>query len=189
MEGFEVIGEAENGEELLDKIRKSPCDVVLLDVDMPVMDGLEACLALRSAHPDIKVLILSMHDDRHLIQKVMEAGAHGYILKNSGIEELSTGLEAILSGKKYFSSDLTLRLLDTQNRPAGVFSKELDILTDREIEVLKLIAAGMSNKEIGDKLFISHRTVDSHRTSLMKKLSVHNVAGLIRFAIKHRLTR
>jgi DNA-binding NarL/FixJ family response regulator len=187
IEGFSVVAQAENGQELIKKIENSPCDIVLLDVDMPIMDGLEALMRLKEKYPKIKVLVLSMHDDKVLIQNVMHKGADGYMLKNSGIDELKNGLEAVMSGKQFFSTDVTMRLLDDKDRPKNVFSKELELLSEREMDVLKHIAAGLSNKEIGDKLFISHRTVDSHRTSIMKKLGVHNVAGLIRIALKHRL--
>lgn len=188
IDGYTIAGQASNGRELLEIMEYTPCDIVLLDVDMPVMDGLEATVHIKQLHPAIKVLVLSMHDDIALIQSVMEKGADGYMLKNSGIEELQNGLEAVMSGNRFFSPDVTQRLHNEHPQTRNPFSKELEMLSEREIEVLRLIAAGRSNKEIGDKLFISHRTVDSHRTHLMKKLDIHNVAGLIRFALKHRIT-
>lgn len=183
---FELIADANNGQEMVKLVNTLKLDLVLMDIDMPIMNGIQATQEIKKSHPHIKVLILSMHNEKGVIQKVMEAGADGYILKNSDHKELLDAVRKVAAGQKYFSSDVTMTLL---NPTAGNSeeSKVLSELTEREIEILKLIAEGFSNKEIGDKLFISHRTVDTHRTNLMKKLDVHNIAGIIKFAIKNKL--
>jgi len=152
---------------------------------MPEMDGIEATKQIKTHFPEVKIVILTMHDEQSLVKKLLEIGADGYILKNSSKTELEMAIRQIQSGKKHFSSEVTMILLEEES-PAEV-NAQLKQLTEREIEILKLISEGLSNKEIGDQLFISHRTVDTHRTNLMKKLDVHNVAGLIRFAIKNGL--
>ena len=128
-----------------------------------------------------------MHEERALVKKMTDSGAKGYLFKNSDKEELLLAIKRVHEGGVYFSSALTLNLLGAEKMEKGSTSEGnvAYMLTDREIEILKLIASGLSNKEIGDQLFISHRTVDTHRTNLMKKLEINNIAGLIRFAIKN----
>lgn len=184
---FELIADANNGQEMVKLVNTLKLDLVLMDIDMPIMNGIQATQEIKKTHPDIKILILSMHNEKGVIQKVMEAGADGYILKNSDHKELLDAVRKVASGQKYFSSDVTMTLLNPSNGQSSEDNKVLSELTEREIEILKLIAEGFSNKEIGDKLFISHRTVDTHRTNLMKKLDVHNIAGIIKFAIKNKL--
>lgn len=185
---FEVVAMANDGMELIKLLELVKADVVLTDMDMPNMNGLEVIKRLRQDDHKAKILVLTMHNEKALVQKVMSAGANGYLLKNSDREEFMDAIEKVMDGQTYFSSEVTMALLNTDK----VDSTEIGVvsvaqMTDREIEILKLVAEGMNNKEVGDKLFISHRTVDTHRTNLMKKLDVHNVAGLIRFAIKNGL--
>jgi DNA-binding NarL/FixJ family response regulator len=183
--GFQFKAHALNGEEALKLAANLKIDVFLMDIDMPVMSGIDATKRLKAEYPHIKVIILTMHDEKSIIKMLMDIGADGYLLKNSNREELVLAIRNVASGKKHFSSDVTMSLLQPDEpKHQGDDLKEL---TEREIEILKLIAEGLSNKEIGEKLFISHRTVDTHRTNLMKKLEVHNIAGLIRFAIKNGL--
>lgn len=189
---FELIGTANNGKEALKLTKALQPDIVLMDIDMPVMNGLEATARIKEDFKDTAVIILTMHNERSLIKKVMDLGADGYLLKNSDREDLSEALMKVASGKNFFSSDVALALLNEDGKSSSKFSShsdalELSRLTEREIEILKLIADGSSNKEIADALFISHRTVDTHRTNLMKKLDIHNVAGLIKFAINNGL--
>lgn len=184
---FELIADANNGQQLLKLVNTLKIDLVLMDIDMPIMNGIQATQELKKTHPHVKVLILSMHNEKGVIQKVMEAGADGYMLKNSDHLELLDAVRKVASGQKYFSSDVTLTLLNPTSVQNIDEDKIVQDLTEREIEILKLIAEGFSNKEIGEKLFISHRTVDTHRTNLMKKLDVHNIAGIIKFAIKNKL--
>ena len=187
-----VVAEANNGQMAVTLCSTLKIDLVMMDIDMPVMNGLEATQQIKKNNPGIKVVVLTMHDEPALIRRIMEIGADGYLLKNSDQEELVDALRKVISGQKYFSAEVTMALAGGKGinesftlRPADAVL--LAQLTEREIEILKQIAEGLSNKEIGDKLFISHRTVDTHRTNLMKKLDVHNIAGLIRFAIRNGL--
>lgn len=189
---FEIVASARNGKEGLQLAETFRPNIVLMDIDMPVMNGLEATRRIKSELKECKVIILTMHNEASLIKKVMEIGADGYLLKNSDREEFHNALCSVSKGKSYFSAEVTQQLLNPEQKRNSTFeidedTVQLSKLTEREIDVLKQIAEGLSNKEIGDKLFISHRTVDTHRTNLMKKLEVHNIAGLIKFAIKNGL--
>lgn len=186
-EGVKVIATANNGRELLRLLEILDTDVVLMDIDMPVMNGIETMQAIKNSNKSCKVIILTMHEERALVKKMTDSGAKGFLFKNSDKEELLLAIKRVHEGGVYFSSALTLNLLGAEKMEKGSTSEGnvAYMLTDREIEILKLIASGLSNKEIGDQLFISHRTVDTHRTNLMKKLEINNIAGLIRFAIKN----
>jgi len=182
VEGMQVIGDASNGKEAIELLKVLDVDVVLMDIDMPVMNGLDATKAIKAKPGKTKVIILSMHCESGMVKELIGIGADGYILKNASKEELIQAIQKVAAGQQYFATDVTLSLLNNKQNPNH---SNLDVeLTNRELEILKLIADGFSNKEIGEKLFISHRTVDTHRTNLMKKLEVNNIAGLISFAIK-----
>jgi len=188
VDGFEVVGEANNGSDLVRIVENIKVDVALTDIDMPVMNGIEAIKEIRRTDREIKLLALTMHNEKALVQKVIEAGANGYLLKNADRDEFIEAIKKVIEGQQYFSSEVTMTLLNKGTSGSSNISHyDLSQLTERETEILKLVAEGSSNKEIGDRLFISHRTVDTHRTNLMKKLDVHNVAGLIRFAMKNGL--
>ncbi|MBU1008555.1 MAG: response regulator transcription factor, partial [Bacteroidetes bacterium] len=184
---IKVISTANNGADLLRQLGFIKPDIVLMDIDMPIMNGIEATQQVKSTYPDIKIIMLTMHDEKAMVKKLTDIGACGFILKNSDKDELLQAIKRVHQGGKYFSSELTLNLISHGISPVmpGSVDDKKAMLTEREIEILKLIAEGLSNKEIGDKLFISHRTVDTHRTNLMKKLDVSNIAGLIRYAIKN----
>jgi len=187
---FEVIGAVSNGKDAVDFIAtKEKPDIAVLDIDMPVMNGINATREIKKNFNGVRVLTLSMHNEKGVIQTLMDAGADGYILKNSSREELEKGIRAICRGETFFSTDVTMSLLNqsTEITANNEIPEEVKDLTEREVEILKLVAEGYSNKEIGERLFISHRTVDTHRTNLMKKMDVHNVAGLIRIALKSGL--
>lgn len=187
---IEVIALAHNGREALDLVARHKPDVVLLDIDMPVMTGPEALELMRAAHPQARVIMLTMHYEKALIELCVKRGAAGYLLKNTTRDELLMALHKVAAGQTYFSGDVTMALLNqpvADVRAQQAATTGLDELTDREMEILKLIAEGLSNTQIGDKLFISPRTVDTHRTNLMRKLNVSNIAGLIRIAYKNKL--
>lgn len=153
-----------------------------MDIDMPEMNGLEAARIIQKTYPTVKVIVLSMHDEKAMIQALIGAGVDGYLLKNTPKAELVKAIYEVANGSSYFPVEVKSRLLE---KDSDSFRKgKLAELTDRELEILTCIAEGLSNKEIGEKLFISHRTVDTHRTNLMQKLDVHNVAGLVRLAIQ-----
>ena len=192
IDGFQVIATAENGKQAIELAEHLKIEIILMDVDMPLMNGLEATIQLKREKPEIKIIILTMHGDPSLIKRMMEIGANGFLLKNSDREEFDNALKRVADGKTYFSGDAAQAVITGENVTPGNFAVGTDAillskLTEREREILKLIAKGLSNKEIGNKLFISHRTVDSHRTNLMKKLQVHNSAALIKLAVSNGL--
>ena len=180
-----VVGEANNGREAIRLLSILNIDVILMDIDMPVMNGIEALKEIKRNLRDVKVIILSMHQESAMIKNLISIGADGYLLKNTNQDELVEAIRKVAGGKHCFSSGVTMSLLNETKNNSKSVDLQSEALTEREIEILKLIAEGFSNKEIGSKLFISHRTVDTHRTNLMKKLNTNNIAGLISFAIKN----
>ncbi len=180
-----------NGKEVLEHLQRvfpSVPNVLLLDIDMPVMNGIECAKEVLARFPKVNVAMLTMHAEKSLITELMEMGVNGYLLKTIEKKELVQAIHDIAEGKDYFTSDVTRALLKPQSKPAPLqASPVFRDLSEREKEIISLVAAGMSNKEIGEKLFISHRTVDTHRTNIMKKLEVNNVAGVIRFAFQNGL--
>ncbi|MFY9153807.1 MAG: response regulator transcription factor [Prolixibacteraceae bacterium] len=184
-EEFLLAGEANNGREALRLIQMFDVDVVLMDIDMPVMNGIDTLKEISKNHPGTKVIILSMHQEAGMIKSLINIGANGYLLKSCSQDELIEAIQKVASGQSYFSTDVTLSLLNSNPGNQSAANQANEMLTDRETEIIKLIAEGFSNREIGSKLFISHRTVDTHRTNLMKKLNVGNIAGLISYAMKN----
>lgn len=185
---FKVIQTVNNGQEALNFIQKTIIDIVLLDINMPIMDGIECAKKILTEFPKTKVAILSMHQEMSIIKELISIGVKGYMLKTIPAEELQIAINNIHNGKDYFNSEITKALITgkTENHiPYIKKSAVTEELTERETEIIKLLAEGMTNKQIGEALFISPRTVDSHRTNLMKKLDLHNVASLIRFAFKN----
>jgi DNA-binding NarL/FixJ family response regulator len=179
-----VAGEANNGREALRILDLIEIDVVLMDIDMPVMNGIDTLKEIRRRGSAVKVIILSMHNEAGMIKSLVNLGANGYLLKSSSQDEVVNAIRKVADGQSYFSTEVTLSLLNKSQNGIQT-NPQVELLTDRETEIIQLIAEGFSNKEIGDKLFISHRTVDTHRTNLMKKLNVSNIAGLISYAIKN----
>ena len=182
-----IVGEADNGREVLDFINKGhKIDVVLADINMPELDGLSLLKELKTRNIDTKVVILSMHDNEKYIAEAFSEGAAGYLLKNVGAEELIFSLKHVHSGSRYLCSELSTLMLDKVIRTSsnGVGSNETNIeFSTREIEVLHLIAEGLTNSEMSEKLFISKRTVEGHRQSLIDKTGSRNTATLIKFAV------
>ena len=185
---FEFIAVANDGKRLVQIIESVQIDVALVDIDMPIMNGMQAIEAIKAIKPEVQFIALTMHNEKGMIQKVVAAGASAYILKNIDQQDLVKAINKAATGGKYFSDEVTLTLAGSGNKSDSTSFQNVALnhdLTEREIEILKWIAQGYSNKEIGDKLFISHRTlVDTHRTNLMKKLEVHNIADLIRYALR-----
>lgn len=182
---YVIKGVAQNGRMAIDMLSVLKVDIILMDIDMPEMNGIEAVKFIKKQMPEKKILMLTMHDERAMIKMMMEIGADGYLLKNSPKAELLNALECISNEGTYFSEEVTSVLLQADQSKSN--GKILADLTEREIEIIKLVSEGFSNKQIGEKLFISHRTVDTHRTNLMNKIEVHNVAGIVKFAIAHGL--
>ena len=183
--GVRIIAEAENGLQLVEQARILEPHLVITDIDMPVMSGIDAVKQLRKEFPELKILVLTMHKDKSFYTKMKEAGANGYIHKNIDKEELLFAIHKVSSGKEYTSTEIH----EEPEAPAIPAAVTADALTKREIEILIHIAEGLTNAEIGNKLFISDRTVDTHRTNIMRKLNVNNVAGLIRYAYTNNLVK
>ena len=179
---FEVVGEAASGTEALALTSRLHPDVVVLDISMPEMTGLEVAGRLRASSPKTRVLMLSMHDNAEYVLESVRAGAHGYLLKDTAATELRDAIRAICQGESYFSPPVASRL-SAAVREERVTQAGLEQLTGREREVLLGIARGRTNKEIAGQLGISHRTVETHRESLMRKLQLRTVAELTRFAL------
>jgi two-component system response regulator NreC len=182
------VGVATNGAEALEVLTHIATDVVLMDIDMPVMDGIEATQRVKREHAAVKVIVLSMHDEPAVVQRVMEQGADGYLVKNCGREELLYAIRAVHAGQRHFTGAVVDGLVRQKGEQAAQ-NELLKDLSERELEVLAALAEGLGNKEIGDRLFISPRTVDTHRTNLMRKLGIHNLAGLVRVAMKAGLVK
>jgi DNA-binding NarL/FixJ family response regulator len=186
LEDYQVVGEAANGRQFLDLLEKSVPDLVLLDINMPVMDGIEAATIAQKLYPDLKIITLSMYGEEDYYYKMVNAGVKGFVLKNSDIKEVKTALDVVYDGGSFFSSELLQNLVNSLKSSSK--SKETHAeLSEREMEILILICQGLSNQEIGDKLFISKRTVDKHRANILEKSESKNTAQLVVYAIKNKL--
>ncbi len=181
----EVTGEAANGQEVIGLLRRGvKADVILLDYEMPLLNGLDALEQIKRDFFGVKVILLTMLNQRELIQSAVEKGVNGFLFKNASLDELSEAIRRVARGESYFASEVTLALLKPTHNPDQGLLRQL---TGREIEVLRLVAHGYSSTEIGARLFISPRTADTHRNNLIQKLGVNGIAGLVQFAIKNKL--
>jgi DNA-binding NarL/FixJ family response regulator len=186
---IEVIGEADNGRKAVKLALEKKPDIVIMDIAMQDMTGIEATRQIKSNNPEIKVIALSMHSERQIVVGVFRAGASGYLLKESSSLELVDAIRTIHLGRKYLSqkiSDIVLQEISDVKKD----TKEIgvDVLTNRECEILQLISEGNSTKKIADILFISPKTVESHRANIMEKLNIHNIPELTKYAIRAGLT-
>ncbi|GAA4441252.1 response regulator transcription factor [Pontibacter saemangeumensis] len=185
-----VVGEASNGRELLELLPETPADVVLMDINMPEMDGYEATRRVRELYPGTQVIALSMLNNEPFVQKMIGSGAAGYILKTTGKEELRSAIRLVASGTTYICSDLSLKMLNKVMEPEEPQKTEPatgKALSKREVQILALIAEGYTNADIADKLFTSKRTIETHRQNIIEKTQAKNTANLIKYAIQHRL--
>jgi len=185
--GFNILVEAANGLEALEACQNYDIDLIIMDISMPKMDGIEATEKITTEFPDLKILALTMMDEDQHIRKMIEAGASGYILKSSDKEEFLEAITAILDGRHYFSHDAAQSVMMDLVKGTGQDSHDPANLTERQIEVLELIAKEYTNQEIANELYISIRTVDAHRRNLLQKTGAKNTAGLVTYAIKHNL--
>ena len=188
---FEVVGEAGNGQALLDQLPTVAADVVLLDLNMPVLDGLATTHRLRVEYPDLRILLLSMMTHERTIGEALAAGAHGYVLKNADRYEVVAALQGVAAGKRFLCSEIGLGLLEKillqePRTPAPGAAPEVH-LTHREREILQLVASGLTNQEIAEQLFTSRRTVESHRQNLLEKTGVKNTPALVKYAMERGL--
>lgn len=186
---IEVVGEAANGMEALEKVKEFAPDVVLMDLAMPIMGGLEATRRIRKEFTRTKVLALTQYDDADYVVPVIEAGARGFITKMSAFSELATAIQAVYRGESYLSPSAATALVEEFQVKTGAEGEKdpYQQLTNREREVLKLLAEGYTAREIADMLVVSPKTVEWYRTSLTKKLNIHNKTDLIKFAIRKRV--
>ena len=186
--GLTLIGEANDGFETLQKLGTMQPDVLLLDLAMPGLGGLEVVTKLVKEQPAIKILIVTMHKDSYLAFDAIRSGASGYLLKDEGFSKLCAGIKAVMQGKMVVADELEANVRETlesyAKNPNGQHASQL---TDREREILRLVAEGFTNQKIADALFISVATVDTHRKNIMKKLKIHNIAGLVKYAVKNRI--
>lgn len=186
--GFEVVGEAADGRELLAMLENTFPDVILLDISMPGMNGIEAAQEIMNRWPEMKIVTLSMYGEEEYYFKMVSLGVKAFLLKNSDIGEVQEAIRTVVDGGTYFSQELLFNLVSnlkssTENRPDTDASE----LSERELEILLEICKGLSNQEIGDKLFISKRTVDKHRANILAKTNCKNTANLVVYAIKNKL--
>jgi two-component system nitrate/nitrite response regulator NarL len=187
---IQVIGEAVNGKEAIERTKTILPDIILMDISMPVMNGLDATRYIMKNFPTVDVVILTMHDDKEYIRQIFHCGAKGYILKNAPQADILLAIEAVYRGNSFFSPEATKviheLLKEKQENELNETSTEL---SDIEKEVVRLIVQELSNKEIADKLFLSLRTVEKYRLKIMEKLNIHNAIGLTKFAIKNGLIK
>jgi DNA-binding NarL/FixJ family response regulator len=186
-ERIKVIAEANDGIEVMEQLKKHQPDVVLMDIGMPRMNGLDTTKLITQNYSDTRVLILSMHANEEYALRALRAGASGYLLKESRKQELLHAIETVAAGGTYLSPKVSRHVIDNYVQSVGANQSPLEKLTPRQREILKLIAEGRSSREIASMLELSIKTVETHRTQLMERLDIHDVAGLVRFAIKSGL--
>ena len=194
---FAIVAEAEDGEEAVRLAEKHHPDVAIMDISMPKVDGIEATRILKERHPEIQVIILTVHEDEEYVYRILRAGASGYLVKNANKAEIFRAVRSAHAGERFFSPGISRLIVDGfMNRPGeqapgdekgGALAEQA--LTKRETEILRYIAEGFTNRQIAEKLFLSFRTVNTHRANLMQKLNIHDTAGLVRHAINVGLVK
>ena len=188
--GGEVVAEANNGRVAVEKVRQLRPDVAIIDVTMPELNGLEATRQIRKHYPTTEVLILTMHESEQIAQEVLNVGARGYILKSDAGRSLVAGVEAVSKHKPFFTQRVTQMVSESNLRGGmeGLESEDIGTrLTPREKEIVQLLAEGKSNKEVASALSISVKTVETHRTNIMRKLGFHSVGELVRYAVRNNI--
>ena len=188
--GYAVIGEANDGSQLLEMVEKLSPDIVLLDISMRETGGLEALQRLKRVRPQSKVLILSMHTDPALIMQALESGAHGYLLKDTTATELEHALDALRNNERYLSPAIAHTVINQaliRNQKQQLQVTDSHNLTARQLEILRLIVRGKSTREIANGLGLSIKTVETHRSQIMKRLQIYDVAGLVLFAVREQI--
>ncbi len=182
-----IIAEAENGGQVIEQVSKLLPDVVIMDIGMPGINGVEATKILREQNPGVKIIALSMHSDSHYIRGMLEVGASGYLLKNSTYDQVLAAIKNVHQGKKYLSSSITEVLIDNYLGKNEDDPDDHDILTSREFEILKLYAEGKSTREIAKNLFVSVKTIGTHKQNILEKLKLKSTADMVKYAIKHHI--
>ena len=183
---LEIVGEADDGREALQRVSELRPDVVLMDISMPGLNGIEATRQIRQSYPDVKVVVLSMHSNEEYVFQVLRAGASGYVLKQSDSSEVLTAIRAAIAGGSFLSPPVSRAVISDYVRRAEARGQgsDLDLLTSREREVLQLLAEGLSNREIAEQLSISVKTVETHRSNMMGKLGINSKTELVKYALR-----
>lgn len=179
---YEVVASASNAEDALKYLQVNPVDILISDYSLPGMDGLGLVRVLQRIKPDLKIIIMSMHDESHLVKEILKEGIKGYLLKKDSTKELITALEQVRAGRVYLSNEINSLLIENLQNP-----DEGKLLTEREREILKLIAREYTNKDIAEALFISERTVETHRKNIFRKTKTNSLVGLMKFAYANNL--
>ena len=182
IENVTIAATATNATDALELLRQTKAELVITDINMPGMDGMEFIKTIRTNFPPTKIIVLSLHDEAHFVRNIMKQRVQGYILKNDASSELVEGVNRVLAGKTFFSSKISQVMMEQINTPDSE-----KLLTEREIEIVKLIAGEFSNKQIAEKLFISERTVESHRKNIFRKTETNSIVGLIKFAYANNI--
>lgn len=182
-EEIEVISQAKNGRDAIEKAKIVKPDIIIMDIGMPILSGIEATGILRKEMPEVKVIALSMHSEKHFIKGMLDAGAYGYLFKNCAYDELISSIKSVYMGKKFLGHKITEVLIDEYIGKPSIEGK-VSGLSAREIEILKLIADGESSRNIAEKLFVSVKTVGTHKKNICKKLNISTTADLVKYAIK-----
>ncbi len=185
-ESIEVVGEVDNGQDAISKAIELSPDVVIMDISMPIMRGIEATTRIKKDVPGTKVIILTIHNEENYLFGALDAGADGYVVKEENVNILLKAVETVMNGEFYLSSEVPADALEKyeKHKKSGKKTDEFSRLTNREREILQLIAEGYTSKMIGEKKFISVKTVENHRANIMNKLDIHETAGLVRYAIQ-----
>ena len=192
---YSIVAEAADGEEAVRMVDQHKPDIAFLDISMPKLDGIEATKMITQKHPSIKVIALTVHEDEEYVFQILRAGASGYLLKNAGKKEIFQAIESAIKGERFFSPGISKMIIDgfirreKEQNQAVEAGESGSPLTKRELEVLKYIAEGYSNRQIAETLFLSFRTVNTHRANIMQKLDIHETAGLVRYAINQGLVK
>jgi len=184
-DNLQVMLEASNGKELFDQLKRQKPHVILLDIEMPEMNGIETTIQLKEKYPEIKIIILTMHNEEEFIFDLMTKGAHGFLPKDKSVEEVVDAIYAVMEKGKYYNEEVMDIMV--KGSKGLVRNLQLNSLTEREIEIIKMICKQKTNKEIGEKLGVSMRTIENHRTTILVKTNTKNVAGIVMYALKHKL--
>ena len=190
LENEKIIGEifaVNNGKEVLETISLQSIDCIIMDINMPVMNGLETTKQVKLNNPEIKIIVVSMQCDVSIVSKMLKAGADGFINKDTGKDELLTAINKVMGNEKYISPAISRNLFSFFSEKKNISSENEKQLTARELEIIKLIADGLTNQEIAAKLFLSTMTVDTHRKNMIAKLQLKNTASLVKYAFEHKL--
>jgi DNA-binding NarL/FixJ family response regulator len=184
LDGVTVVAEAADGNQVLEMVKAHHPDLVLMDITMKTLNGLEATGQIRREFPRVRVIILSMHAAEDYVQQALKGGATGYLLKDAAVPELEMAITAVMRGEVYLSPQISRLVVQSYMQHAGAIEGPLGVLTPRQREILQLIAEGHNTKDIGFRLGLSAKTVETHRAQIMERLGIHDIAGLVRYAIR-----